>query len=447
MTPTKPTVLFLTDSYLHHPSINGVCCENVVHEGQKRGYSITVLADFLRNDDLLREEMNGVTVLRIKPSGLIRLVTRLKQKKGILAALLRKSLTLTHRIGNEMAWRFMSFFLRHEIEWYQSSAWSGVDFLFIMRLYRTLDRLYQKQHFDYLIVSHYPPDNLAAAAWLKKKYPQICYIPWMLDALAGGNWPHVKSSESGDFDVDYYDALCLKRERYFFKNADRIFAMETSRNYHNNHCREADYYDRFRYMEPSLFTLPRSPKNGTLPVVFDRSKINILFAGYLYELRDPTSFFQTLDQHLFDNVVCWLCGGITAQNLKIVNFYEEKYPGHIHVLGNIPHEQLGALYQQADFLLNVGEKNPNVIAGKIFEYMATGKPILSTVPDGGNTATAYLQRYPAALLLPESEDVEKAAVRLEIFFNQWRGKNLCFEEYADSFYESSPKAFWDALSK
>src|SRR5690606_4333996 len=72
--------------------------------------------------------------------------------------------------------------------------------------------------------------------------------------------------------------------------------------------------------------------------------------------------------------------------------------------GNIPHDQLIALYGSSALLLLIltGYKDAEgFLPGKLFEYLATGLPILGVGPVAGDAATV-LQESGAGVMLDDA---------------------------------------------
>ena len=59
--------------------------------------------------------------------------------------------------------------------------------------------------------------------------------------------------------------------------------------------------------------------------------------------------------------------------------------------GKVPHEQIGQIQRNADFLINFGCENPNMIPCKIFEYISALKPIIGFYRIKNDSSIPYLK--------------------------------------------------------
>ena len=59
---------------------------------------------------------------------------------------------------------------------------------------------------------------------------------------------------------------------------------------------------------------------------------------------------------------------------------------------------------EADVLINIGSSVDTMVPSKIFEYMATGKPIISFFRHDTEPSIHYLGHYPLTLLIKEDWD-------------------------------------------
>lgn len=90
---------------------------------------------------------------------------------------------------------------------------------------------------------------------------------------------------------------------------------------------------------------------------------------------------------------------------------EEPDPDLIRYEGPVSKTAVGEVYARTDVLVFLAGGSRYVTSGKIFEYMATGKPIVSVHKDG-SAAEEYLERYPL-WFKPETLEAHHVAEALE----------------------------------
>ena len=84
-------------------------------------------------------------------------------------------------------------------------------------------------------------------------------------------------------------------------------------------------------------------------------------------------------------------------------------------------EQIKMMQDEADILLNIGNTIPGMVPSKIFEYMSTGKPIISTSCIQNDPVITYLEHYGNAHVINEKETIETEVSRLKEYL---AGKNV-----------------------
>ena len=106
--------------------------------------------------------------------------------------------------------------------------------------------------------------------------------------------------------------------------------------------------------------------------------------------------------------------------------------------GPVPAARAQALQAGAQVLLNIGNLAENQLPSKIFEYFATGKPVLHLSMTDNDPALPWMERYPLALVLRRGDD--EAPARLAAWLAQTAGKRLDFAQVAALFPEVCPDA-------
>lgn len=154
--------------------------------------------------------------------------------------------------------------------------------------------------------------------------------------------------------------------------------------------------DEFRQDDPDLdrhrFTcLP----NGYDPEDFDgvdpprEGRLTVLHTGSLFANRRPEAFFQALESMMRDD-------GALSERLRVVflgridadterRATRPPLDGIVRVLGYVPHAESVSWLRRAHLLLlptGQGPEARHLATGKIFEYIASGTPVLALAPEG-----------------------------------------------------------------
>ncbi len=78
--------------------------------------------------------------------------------------------------------------------------------------------------------------------------------------------------------------------------------------------------------------------------------------------------------------------------------------GHKIILhGVVSHDVARRAMQEADILVNIGNKSSYQLPSKVVEYASTGKPILNIAQIENDSSAAFLETYPNLLNLLDSD--------------------------------------------
>ncbi|MCR5036201.1 MAG: glycosyltransferase family 4 protein [Bacteroidales bacterium] len=230
---------------------------------------------------------------------------------------------------------------------------------------------YLKEHPVDAIISTGPPHSMhLIAKELHKKFN----IPWVADFR--DPWT----------DIDFYKDLKLTRrsdrkhhrlERQVLSEATRVVtvgwdcAKDLENHGANNVAVITNGYDFFdisneNYQKTSILTM---------------SHIGIIGAN-----RNPEMFWEAISE-LDIPMKIRLIGQI--DNSVIESIKRHNIENYVEIIPYIPHNQVIDEQQKSDVLLLFVNNTPNakgILTGKLFEYIASGRPILSIGPENGDSA-------------------------------------------------------------
>lgn len=243
---------------------------------------------------------------------------------------------------------------------------------------RFLKSYVKENQIDAVISTGPPHSNHLIALGLKKKTG----IKWLADFR--DPWTN----------IDYYDKLKLtawadkkhrKLEKTILKKADEVVTVSWS---------------WARDFEKDSGRLPKVITNGYDSSDFDQviektknEKLTITHIGSLNKDRNPYSFWKALSKLKADNIV-------SKDNLKIkfigptdISVFDQIKKNGLEELcdhmAHMPHKEVISFIRQSDILLLPLNDTPNidgVIPGKLYEYMASLRPILCIGKPDGDSA-------------------------------------------------------------
>ncbi|WPO92273.1 glycosyl transferase family 1 [Chryseobacterium sp. HR92] len=274
---------------------------------------------------------------------------------------------------------------------------------------------YLKENKINTIVTSGPPHSLhLIGLGLKNKMPDLKWIadfrdPWTEISY----YKHLKLTKSSD-------KKHRQLESAVFKNADITLATS--------------YTDAENFRKAGAnaicitngFDESDSDKSVTRQM---SSAFTLSYIGVLEQLRNPENLWNALDELVKENAEF-----ATDFKLKFVGRIDDKIlqsiensslKNHILNLGYLAHGKAVEEMQNSDLLLITNfpnESSKGIIPGKIFEYLASGKQILSFGPDRADVAKILEETQAGKHFnYQDTETVKKFILEK---FNLWKEGNL-----------------------
>ncbi|KAA2224172.1 glycosyltransferase family 4 protein [Chryseobacterium sediminis] len=239
---------------------------------------------------------------------------------------------------------------------------------------------YLKENKIDTIVTSGPPHSLhLIGLGLKNKMPDLKWIadfrdPWTEISY----YKHLKLTKSSD-------KKHRQLESAVFKNADITLATSytDAENFRNAGANAVCITNGF----------DESDSDGKVKGQHSKNQFTLSYIGVLEQLRNPENLWKALDELVKENAEF-----ATDFKLKFVGRIDDKIlqsiensslKNHILNLGYLAHGKAVEEMQNSELLLITNfpnESSKGIIPGKIFEYLASGKQILSFGPDKADVA-------------------------------------------------------------
>jgi glycosyltransferase involved in cell wall biosynthesis len=155
----------------------------------------------------------------------------------------------------------------------------------------------------------------------------------------------------------------------------------------------------------------------------------LVYSGSFYgERRTPRPFFTALQDLLQRGAIpkkaiqVRFVGNVGKPTLQMIDNMQLR--DVVKATGFLPHREAIAQLMAADVLLLIVGPGPGseiVLPGKIFEYLASGKPILGLVPPG---ASAELIREASAGVVVDPYDIDGIAAQIQNLYKRWKQSQL-----------------------
>lgn len=240
---------------------------------------------------------------------------------------------------------------------------------------------YLKENQIEVVVTSGPPHSLHLIGLnLKKKLPNLKWIadfrdPWTEISY----YKHLKLTKSSD-------QKHRQLESEVFRNADITLATSytDAENFRKNGANAICITNGFDESDSNTQTL----KSSNI-----QAKFTLSYIGVLEQLRNPENLWKALNDLVTENeefaekFTLKFAGRIDD---KILNSIEDSnLKNHILNLGYLSHDKAIEEMQTSEILLITNFPNDSsrgIIPGKIFEYLATGKQIISFGPKGADVS-------------------------------------------------------------
>jgi glycosyltransferase involved in cell wall biosynthesis len=152
-------------------------------------------------------------------------------------------------------------------------------------------------------------------------------------------------------------------------------------------------------------------------------RFRITHTGSFFGKRDPRPFLRALAD-ADDAVVARFIGDFRAADREWAQ--QQGLGDRLELHSFLPHRQTLAMQRDSEALLlllpDVGERGRDVPSGKLFEYLAAGRPILAAVPPDG--AAAELIREANAGIVTAPDDAEAIRAAIDELVGRWRRGTL-----------------------
>jgi glycosyltransferase involved in cell wall biosynthesis len=265
---------------------------------------------------------------------------------------------------------------------------------------------YLKENHINAVISTGPPHSCHLIA---QKVCKKTNIPWIVDYR--DPWTQ----------IDYFDELMLtswakkrhiKLEKKVLDDCSHIITVGNSM---------ADDIRKQTDTKVTVITNGYDEADRNINIINPRSdKFVLSYLGVMNVSRDPEVLWQTLknlkftQNEIYNKIEINLIGQIEEYSQKNIVKYglEEK----VKLLGYLAHKD-AIVYQNSSeallLVINKTKNNKTILTGKIFEYIASGKPIICIGPKNGDAA-AILSSLDNTYIIDyqNTEEMEKAIISL-----------------------------------
>lgn len=264
---------------------------------------------------------------------------------------------------------------------------------------------YLKAHPVDAIISTGPPHSMHLIAM---KLKEELGIPWIADFR--DPWT----------EIDYYDDLHLTRwadhkhhrlERKVLEKADKVVTVAPDGAIRLGRLGNIDVktiYNGFDRADDAQTPV-------SLPNTF-----TMTYLGVLPKAQNPELLWQVLgelvkeDDGFSKNLKINLIGQIDSSVIRSIE--QQGLGGHVSLSPYVPHDQVSAVHRRSTLLLlflmpDSVPRAKGLLTGKLFEYMASGRPILCIGPEDGDAAHILKETHAGQTVSFEEKEKMKEVVK------------------------------------
>ncbi|NIM58370.1 MAG: glycosyltransferase [Candidatus Aminicenantes bacterium] len=200
-------------------------------------------------------------------------------------------------------------------------------------------------------------------------------------------------------------------EKWILRSADKLIVIQKTM--------EEQYLERFPFLDGKIKTIFNGFDGEDIPDADCElfQKFTLLYLGNLrrpvdFHLYYPMLFLKSLRKMIDGKLIRESNFQVLIVGEKIRGFEEEVHnlglSGIVKTLGRVPHEEAINYLRKSHFLLLIVQTQ-GIMTSKIFEYLATGKPILALIQTG--ELMDFIQAFSSNSFIvtePSSQEITRA---------------------------------------
>jgi glycosyltransferase involved in cell wall biosynthesis len=181
--------------------------------------------------------------------------------------------------------------------------------------------------------------------------------------------------------------------------------------------------------DPADIPLGFSPKKK------ESGKLHLVYSGIIDAIRNPIPLMEAMKAEFEASAdqIEWTFVGKVSEQVQNYVKADSWLSARIHFAGYVSHQEVFGFYAKADALVLILTDTKNAqgnIPGKLFEYLATGIPVLALGDPNGDSAKILMDAGGGEVI--EHTDMEGIKIRLRNLLNPSSGetKSADLEKYS-----------------
>lgn len=407
-------LLFITTDYYPKVSPNGVCVHEISAILRTMGYEISILCPQKKSEPK-QESIDGVSVFRIQKPLFLRMMDYGEAVEG------NQFRSVVYKASIIIQYIRLLIYL---------AVYPLTSISYVLKHYKYTLKLYLQYKYDGVISTYNSIEAVLAGMKLKKSHETIKFGLYVLDSLSNRGAGKFLSKR-------FVDSKGWFWEKLLYERADKIFNVKCHENHHL-HDRYLPYKGKMEIVDFPLLIEPKSIV-ASIDDATEKGVVKFVYTGSLQSnFRSPKyvcDIFALINSNKY--IVDFYSRGDSEQLLQK---YEDSTHGIIRKKGFFERKKSLQVTSNAHMLISIGNKNTDMVPSKIFEYMATGKPIIHFYSNERDSCLSYYSNYPLALLIKEDYlCLQENADRIVEFISNVLGKTLQYKDVESMFLLNTPE--------
>lgn len=292
--------------------------------------------------------------------------------------------------------------------------WPAESVSTVYRFYTAAKRLICSEGITHIVAISYPGETLLAMRMLKRRFgSKVKTIMYPLDVtLEGMN--HGSAAEKRLSRMFGYRVM-----RACARYADCVLVLENAERLYKRVFPETEQKNFKKCGIPLLEAINQAARLPRKDM--HTGEVHFAYGGnLLYSMRNPTAFLDLLETSNWPTHMTLYFDLYGKADAALRDFWQGRYEKlHIVEHGWVSEKELNQALMDADVLVNIGNREPQLIPSKLFKYMSTGKPIAHMYTTRKDPCIPYLHRYGNSFLINPNET--EASMIVEWVLNRKAG--------------------------
>ena len=397
-------IVFILGSYYPETDANVICSMNVIRELQRRKHKVICVCGTKGKTRI--DYIDGVEIRRVHHIGFSDKYAKLRHistKRIMLILHMLKSIFILPIFPNS-------------------------EPIFSYNLTKEVQAVLDETKVDCIIGVFRPFASIQAT--INSKMDTIKTVGYYLDVLKGADPPFGISKSK-------YIKICDKKEHTVFSKLDFILMAENGKiSYIDD--RYNDARKKMHFVNFPTMVLDESDESR------EEGIKTFLYAGYMNNTYRNPEYLLSLFASAFGNdnkAEMHLYGKCDAP--YIVEQYTCRYK-NIFYHGIVDKMQVDEAIRKVDCVINLGNEDSSVVPSKLFELIASKKPILQIQRCEQDSCLQYLDLYPNALVIDKSQSLEYNLRELKNFCER-KSKTVTNDYLLENYYSATPQSVVDII--